>query len=447
MGMRFIAGKYETIKELGVGGTGTVYLVRHVDLEVHYALKLLNHSVSGDSRFIENFKREAELLLRFSHPGVTQLRDFGKTEDGFYYLAMDYVKGASLKERIEEVGPHSLVEAIRLVSEVLAVLQAAHEQGFTHRDIKPGNILIEKDLSGRERVKVVDFGTAQIKQHLEEGDEIEVVGTPCYMSPEQAAGESDIDARSDVYSVGILLYELLTGAVPFEAGTVVQTLLLHLTQEPTPFAERFAYPKKIESLVFRALAKNRENRFSSAKEFFQELSWFLGEISEEHMESAAPSKPKRSPVARTNLVISPVSTAETKILCLDDNEMILHILQHILEKEGYTVYTSLDCSSIHDYLFNEKIDLLVSDVQMPGMPGTKICRLLKKSMKELKVVLFSNIPERELAKHAKANFADGWVSKCTKPEEWLSTIQKVLAEETIIRPSEDGSIQKFSSSV
>lgn len=428
--MGLIADKYEIITELGVGGTGTVFLVRHVDLGVNYALKLLNHSVSEDSRFIESFKKEAETLLRFSHPGVTQLRDFGKTSDGFYYLAMDYVDGPSLKDKIEKEGQHSLGESVRIVSDILLVLQAAHSQGIVHRDIKPANILFEKDLGGNDRLKVVDFGTAQIKQHLEQGDEIEVVGTPCYMSPEQAAGEPDIDARSDIHAVGVVLYELLTGHVPFEAASVVQTLLLHLTEEPIPFAERFALPKKIEEIVFRALSKNRKDRYSSAQEFFQVLQFFNAESDfNERERSQLQSSQKANPVARRSMPLSPVTTSETKILCLDDNEMILHILQHILEKEGYKVFTSLDCSSIHDYLFNEKIDLLVSDVQMPGMPGTKICRLLKKSMKDLKVVLFSNIPERELARHADANFADGWVSKCTKPDEWLSTIQKVLAAE------------------
>ncbi len=118
----------------------------------------------------------------------------------------------------------------------------------------------------------------------------------------------------------------------------------------------------------------------------------------------------------------------TTILCLDDDEMVLNIMQHILEKEGFQVYTAVDCSTIHDYLFQKNVSLLVSDVQMPGLPGTKVCRLLKKSMKDLKIVLFSNIPERELEKCANENMADGWISKLKKPNEWLEAIKEVLAK-------------------
>jgi DNA-binding response OmpR family regulator len=120
----------------------------------------------------------------------------------------------------------------------------------------------------------------------------------------------------------------------------------------------------------------------------------------------------------------------TRILCLDDDPMILNILQHILEKEGYQVFTTADSSTIHNYLFGESIDLLISDVEMPGLPGPRICRLLKKSMKSLKVILFSNIPERDLEKHATENFADGWISKQKKPNEWLEEIKKTIAADS-----------------
>jgi len=422
--MKIIADKYETITELGVGGTGSVLLVRHADLGVHYALKLLNRNLSEDSRFIETFKQEAEVLLHFSHPGTTQLRDFGRTDDGLYYLAMDYCDGLPLKDVLEKDGPYPVKRGLEICIQILEVLEAAHAKGIIHRDIKPGNIMIERDAAGTEQVKVLDFGTALLKKHIGESTEVVAVGTPCYMSPEQAAGDGQLDHRSDIYSVGIVLYELLTGDVPYEGESIIQTLILHLTQPPAPFAARYGIPHEVEGLVFRALAKQSGDRFESAKDFSAACRDVIAQI----QQRMSPGGVDHSslPEAKEVQVSQADSQEQTKILCLDDNEMILHILKHILEKEGYKVFTALDCSAIHNFLFREKIDLLVSDVQMPGMPGTKICKLLKKSMEDLKVVLFSNIPERELKKCSEENLADGWISKHTKPDEWLTKIKAII---------------------
>ncbi len=427
--MGIIANKYEVITELGSGGTGVVYLVRHLDLDVNYALKLLNRDLSEDQRFIESFKQEAGLLLNFHHPGTTQLRDFGKTDDGLYYLAMDYCDGTPLNEVLTRDGPYSVRGALEVVVQILDVLSAAHREKIIHRDIKPDNILIEEPESGGERVRILDFGTAVVKKQIVENSSDEIVGTPLYMSPEQAAGDTNLDWRTDIYSTGIVLYELLTGAVPFDDESVVKTLLMHVTQPPAPFAERYGISPDIEKMVLKSIEKKRENRFKSADDFKAACEEALQLYKKDGI------RKKEAPKAETKKASSPIKKhvvqeekKKTKILCLDDNEMILHILEHILEKEGYEVFTAVDCSAIHGYLFEHNIDLLVSDVQMPGMPGTKVCRLLKKSMKDLKVVLFSNIPERELEKKSKENMADGWISKHKKPDEWLFEIQKVLEQ-------------------
>lgn len=424
--MHIIAGKYEILTELGTGGTGVVYLVRHIDLGVSYALKVLNRELSEDDHFIESFKREAEVLLRFSHPGTTQLRDFGRTEDGLYYFAMDYCDGVSLKEILERDGPYPIKRALNIVLEILDVLRAAHEQGIVHRDIKPANTMIREQEDGLEIVQVLDFGTALIKKQLESDASHAVVGTPCYMSPEQASGERDLDNRSDLYSVGILLYELLTGDVPFEGQTVVQTLLMQVTQPPAPFAVMYGIPQEVEKLVLKALEKKPEKRFQSAMEFSKACQKVL-ESAEQWVNPISLSSTKSSSSQSGDLKEKNDAPEELRILCLDDNEMILHILQHILEREGYTVFTALDCSSIHSYLFNEHIDLLISDINMPGMPGTKICKMLKSEMDDLKIILFSNIADRDLKKKSQESNADGWISKNTKPEEWLTEIKRIVA--------------------
>ncbi|MDC0357558.1 protein kinase [Oligoflexia bacterium] len=429
--MNLIAEKYAVLKELGRGGSGAVYLVEHVDLGVQYALKLLDSSFSENQHFIERFKREAAVLQQFSHPGITQLRDFGRTQDGHYYLAMDFCEGVSLRDMLYKDGPYPLTLALDLLIQILDVLEAAHKEGIIHRDIQPANILIDKAEDGREVVKILDFGTALLKEHLDLTDkDAEVtVGTPCYMSPEQASAVIGVDHRIDIYACGIVLYELLTGEVPFEGENIVQTLVMHLTQTPTPFALTYGMPEYVEEIAFKAIEKKPIDRFATATAFREACEEALGRIRADRIQVRA-----ADPKLRVSGSIQPVEESrpatdsqKIKVLCLDDDEMILNILKHILEADGYEVFVALDCSAIHDHLFNKKVDLLISDVQMPGMSGPKVCQLIKKSVDNLRIIFFSNLPEKDLEKIAIENDANAWISKQTKPEAWLSKIKEVLA--------------------
>jgi len=429
--MERIAGKYDIIKELGQGGSGKVYLVRHADLQVRYALKILNRSLSEDDRFIERFKREAEVLLRFSHNGSVQLRDFGKTEDDLYYMAMDYCDGIPLKDIITSEGHFDVEKALQITIQILSVLETAHSLGIIHRDIKPDNLVVIKDAAGQDVIKLLDFGIAKLKESLEldSSNTIEgaSIGTPQYMAPEQAAGEGSLDHRIDTYATGIVLYELLSGRPPFVSDTVIQTLLMHLTQPPRPFAKELGIPQYIEDIVFKAIEKKRDDRFQTAADFNSACTSALQRFREDK--------------ARGNDAISGAQTdvdesvgsqeveaqdSRQQILCLDDDPMILNILKHILEVEGYKVFTASNCSAIHNYLFENKINLLVTDVQMPDLSGPKVCKMLKSSLKELKIVLFSNIPERELEKLSEESKADGWISKNTTPDKWVEQIKSFL---------------------
>lgn len=431
--MTIIAGKYEVLKELGEGASGKVYLVKHTDLDVRYALKILDRSLSEHARFIERFKREAEVLLRFSHPGSIQVRDFGKTADGLYYMAMDFCQGISLKKVLEREGAFRPARALDILNQVLAVLVAAHKVGIIHRDIKPENIMLEVDDLGREVVKILDFGIAKLKESLDTNVSMTIegasIGTPQYMSPEQAAGEKDLDHRVDLYAAGILTYEMLTGAVPFKGQTVLQTLLMHLTQPVEPFAERMGFPDYLEALVLKALEKNREQRYQDAVAFGDACRKAIQMMSQPVVVAEAPTEEIASDAVEESTETEKVVTEAKeplKILCLDDSEMILHIMKHILEQAGYEVFTANNASSIHSYLFTQNVKLLISDVQMPDLPGTKVCKMLKKSISDLKIVLFSNLPDRELEKLSEESNADGWISKNTKPAEWLEKINEII---------------------
>lgn len=418
-----IGGKYNVIREIGEGSYGKVYLVEHADLKARYALKLLNRQLSEDQRFIDRFRREAEILLKFSHPSSVQLRDFGKTENGLYYMATDFCEGVSLQHLIEKDGWLPVLRVLEIVSQVLDVLDAAHKAGIVHRDIKPSNIMLVSPEPGREEVRILDFGIARVRDGTVSGKvtiEGFAIGTPEYMSPEQASGESDVDARSDLYSCSVLMYELITGDVPFRGQTVIQTLLKHLTQPPAPFAQRLGLPAHLEELVFRGLEKEREHRYQSAKEFRAACERCIKMVRQEGIEKrhAAPSPPPRA------VPTPPPTPQPKKILCLDDNEMILQIMRHLLERDGYQVFTAANFSVIHDYLFQEQIGLMLCDVQMPGLPGTSICKMLKSSIPGLKIILFSNIAERELEKLAAECKADGFIWKNAKPEQWLQKIRE-----------------------
>ncbi len=428
--MERIAGKYDIVRELGKGSYGSVYLVRHAILGTPYALKLLNPTTFEATKLVARFKQEAEILERFTHEGLVHLRDFGITEDGRYYMTMDYCEGGSLEDFLVERGGVDVPMALDIIEQVLHALEAAHSTGVIHRDIKPENLIVQVNPNGRLVIKILDFGVAKLRDRLlvDSGTTSEgvAIGTPFYMSPEQAAGERLLDNRSDLYSVGIILYRLLTGELPFQGDTVIQTLLMHITKPADRFAERLGLPLFFEEMVFRAIAKDRVHRYQDAGEFLHDLIqarqvFYAGGHHPSHGAVPAVDEVNDAPV-----VIEAESKEPTRILCLDDNEMILQILRYILEAQGYQVFTATDFSVIHSYLFREKAQLMLCDVNMPGILGTRVCQMLKESRADLKIVLFSNIPERELEKLARESQADDWLSKNARPEDWLARINAIL---------------------
>lgn len=434
--MQVIAGKYEVIKVIGEGASGRVYLVKHRELGSLYALKLLDPTLALEVRFIDRFKTEAEALRRFNHPGSVQLRDFGRTDEGLYYMAMDFCAGQPLKDRLAEKRRYAVEEALSFCIEMLGIIEAAHKAGIIHRDIKPENLMIEKAPDGSELLRILDFGIARIKA-LPEGTrrvtlEGASIGTPQYMSPEQAAGEKTLDHRVDIYSAGVVLYEMLAGQVPLEGKNVVHTLLMQITQPAPPFKPSLHIPPHVERLVLKALEKDVEKRYQSATEFRIECQKTLDQYLKEGKPGAgsestasASRAVKRSLTWEGKPAAAP-GARQYRVLCLDDQEMIVQILKHLLENEGYLVQTSTDWAVIHEFLFSDHVDLLISDVEMPGMKGTAVCQILKETMPELKIALFSNVPERQLEKLAEQAKADAWISKNWKPADWLRHIKELL---------------------
>ncbi|HEU5363754.1 MAG TPA: Stk1 family PASTA domain-containing Ser/Thr kinase [Gaiellaceae bacterium] len=258
--------RYVIERKLGSGGMADVYLAEDQELGRRVALKLLDDRHASDEQFVERFRREAQSAAGLNHPSIVSIFDRGYAE-GTYYIAMEYLDGRTLKELLVKNGPTPVPIAIDYARQILGALAFAHRHGIVHRDIKPHNIVVGSD----GRLKVTDFGIARsgASQMTEAGS---IVGTAQYLSPEQARG-APVDQRSDLYSLGIVLYEMLTGKVPFTGDTPVEIAMKHLSQVPEPPSElRPNIPHDLDAVVMRALAKDPEQRYSSAEEMDADLA-------------------------------------------------------------------------------------------------------------------------------------------------------------------------------
>jgi eukaryotic-like serine/threonine-protein kinase len=297
-------GRYQVERKLGAGGMANVYLAEDQELGRRVAIKILNDRHANDEQFVERFRREAKNAAALSHPNIVSIYDRGEAE-GTYYIAMEYLDGRSLKELILSRGPAPLNVAIEYVRQILSALRFAHRHGIVHRDIKPHNVLVDAD----GRVKVTDFGIARAgaSQMTEAGS---IVGTAQYLSPEQARG-TNVDQRSDLYSLGIVFYELITGTLPFNGDTPVEIAMKHLSQTPElPSALRPELPHDVDLVVTRALAKDPEDRYQSAEEMDADLERLArgAAVSAETEESAtqimrAPTGPSAATAA--TMVVPP----------------------------------------------------------------------------------------------------------------------------------------------
>jgi beta-lactam-binding protein with PASTA domain/tRNA A-37 threonylcarbamoyl transferase component Bud32 len=269
-------GRYRILRKLGSGGMANVYLAEDEELGRRVAIKILNDRHASDESFVERFRREAKNAAGLSHPNIVSVYDRGEAE-GTYYIAMEYLEGRSLKERIVGEGALPIAAAIEVTRQILRALNFAHARGIVHRDIKPHNVLLAQDGpgDGEPRFKVTDFGISRTttSQMTEAGS---IVGTAQYLSPEQARGAA-VDQRSDIYSVGIVLYELLTGRLPFTGDTPLEIAMKHLSEIPKPPSElRPEIPADLDMVVLRALAKDPEDRYESAQEMERELARVAG---------------------------------------------------------------------------------------------------------------------------------------------------------------------------
>jgi serine/threonine protein kinase len=278
VGDRLIAGKYRLDRRLGRGGMGAVYAATHIELERPVAIKLLLPDFLADAQALERFRREARAAARLNHLHVADTYDYGTLLDGGAYIAMELIEGDTLRARLNKIGRFPVDQAVMIARQVADGIEAAHRRGIIHRDLKPSNIMLctNCDHQFETVAKVLDFGIAKLKEQTITGDGAltntgMLLGTPRYMSPEQCRGE-ELDPRSDVYSLGIILYEMLAGQPPFDAPSATAVALKHLNEPPQPLADlRPDAPDALCGLVMQAIEKDPERRPTSSQIFAQNL--------------------------------------------------------------------------------------------------------------------------------------------------------------------------------
>jgi eukaryotic-like serine/threonine-protein kinase len=268
-------GQYQLKETLGAGGMGTVYLAEHRLLKRPCAIKLIRPDMVGSPLHLARFEREVMAMARLTHWNTVEIYDYGHTADGTFYYVMEYLPGPNLEQLVRQHGPLAPGRAVGLLRQVCAALREAHAQGLIHRDIKPSNILVTQRAGVGEVVKLLDFGLVQ--DLGEAGDKLTaaglIVGTPLYMSPEQAGGAAALDGRADLYSLGAVAYFLVTGRPPFADRPVLQVLNAHLSEPPVPPSQlRAGLPADLEAVILRCLSKEPARRFADVDQLDQALA-------------------------------------------------------------------------------------------------------------------------------------------------------------------------------
>jgi serine/threonine protein kinase len=282
---QIIAGKYEILSHLGAGGMSVVYKARDRAIGRDVALKMLSAARMADEKSVRRFQQEGTAVGRLSHANIVSVHDFGVLETGEPFLVMDFAEGKTVAELLEFSGRFSPLRVMLLVEDVLDALVHAHEKGVVHRDLKPGNIILSTTVGGDETAKVFDFGIAKLMPHGDSaGHDLtqtgEVFGSPLYMSPEQCLGKS-LDGRSDIYSLGCIIFEALAGQPPLQGETTVETIIKHVQEPPAPLSKYCtgtAIPAGLEQLVAKALAKNPDDRFQDAREMRNAVSSIISDL-------------------------------------------------------------------------------------------------------------------------------------------------------------------------
>ncbi|MBW2462755.1 MAG: serine/threonine protein kinase [Deltaproteobacteria bacterium] len=274
-----VAGQFRILQKIGTGGMGAVYKAEQPEMNRFVAVKILHSKYLTRTDLVARFRREARAMSHLSHPNTARVFLYGQLDDGACYFIMEYLEGRNLAQMVRAHGPMEPERAINVMIQVCGALEEAHQAGIIHRDLKPENVFLTTQGGIQDYPKVLDFGLAKVtERQMRPGSMVltqegMVFGTPEFMSPEQARGEP-LDARSDIYSLGTILYELVTGKLPFDAKQPMEYINMHINEPPIPLAERCPgkdFPPGLQAVLDKALAKSRDDRQEKAAELGKEL--------------------------------------------------------------------------------------------------------------------------------------------------------------------------------
>jgi tRNA A-37 threonylcarbamoyl transferase component Bud32 len=301
-----LAERYEIVRRIGEGGMGAVYEGKHTVLGRQVAVKVLLEKFLEKTELVARLLQEARLASAIGHENIVDVTDFGTTADGRSYVVMEFLEGESLAQVVMRDAPLAVDRCLRIARQVVSALVAAHDKGIVHRDIKPENVFLLRR-GEQDFVKVVDFGVSKAVRSRDDGQDLlrltrtgMVLGTPLYMSPEQARGGDDVDVRADVWAVGVMLYECLTGEVPFRANNYLGVISQVLTQEvqpPSKLRPELGIPPAVEAVVMRAMEKDRERRYQKMSDLERDLDRLMAGDPNVGISETAPAlstEPKRT---------------------------------------------------------------------------------------------------------------------------------------------------------
>ncbi len=283
IGRDILNGQFQVLQKIGSGGMGSVYKALQRDMNRMVAVKVLHPKLTNRKDLVSRFRREARAMSHLTHPNTVKVFLYGELEDGSLYIIMEYLDGKNLNQTVRSEGPLPVERALPILIQACGALDEAHKQGIIHRDLKPENIFICTQGGIKDSAKVLDFGLAKVtEREMRPGSLIltqegMVFGTPEFMSPEQAQGKT-LNAASDIYSLAVILYEVLTGKLPFDAKTAMEYIQLHVTTAPIPIADRApgkTFPPLLWPVIARALSKKSEDRYASAADFAEAMQCVL----------------------------------------------------------------------------------------------------------------------------------------------------------------------------
>lgn len=420
-----LGASYLILSIIGEGGNSRVYKARHVILERPVAVKVMHANHSTDDSNIRRFLQESRTVSSLNHPNIVSLFDFGLTEDGRPYFCMDYVEGVSLQDVIDQNGFLPGERAVPIFIQLCDALSHAHKKGIVHRDIKPSNILLTTTDHG-EVPKLVDFGIAKMTNDAQSTSlrltaEGTVCGSPVYMSPEQCLDE-DVDHRTDIYSLGISLYETIAGQPPFDGESVISLFSKQLRQPAVPvrvLKPMANVPKALDEAVMKTLNKSRAERYQSMDELKSALEQVYG------------TKSRRRSAKD---VAATVESTKLRILCVDDEEVSLLAYATALGKNS-------DFSVIGVAINGElavqkaellKPDLVIMDFELPVINGADATRMIKAQAPETKILLLSSHSDRAKVLEAFRAGVNGYALKSFPGERLFSMIREVVQGTLII---------------